>query len=232
MGSPRTAKLTTADHQTHDRRPSSAAIMASFRSSGTNHIFGKNNNNLVIREGVRPPVRQEAVVEGKGKRVSTDCAVGAAKDLINVNVNLGRYNPEASSFVGLVLKVNKFVRNLEENDGRNIASKIDALGSQEDVEGINLVNNLEIDVKQDNNDDWDFDRNGMKENFIDAWKKLQHIKISFNSDQAEMSDDGTAVKLNAEREVINAQVLKYSLVIKVSGDKITFPMCSLELSRQ
>ncbi|XP_028550963.1 uncharacterized protein LOC110093943 [Dendrobium catenatum] len=215
-----------------DRWPSPTEIMASIRPFGTNRMFGKNNNNLVIKGGTRPPVRQEVVVEGKGKRVSTDRAVRGAKDPVKVNVNTGSYNTEASSSIGLVLKVKRFVRNLDENDGRNIASEIYALGSQEEIEGRNLAKNHELDAKHDNINDEGIHRNGMKEEFIKAWKKPQHIKILFNSDLAKMSDDGITVKLNAEWEVMNAQVLKYSLVIKVLGDKITFPMCSLELRRQ
>ncbi|XP_020701168.1 uncharacterized protein LOC110113082 [Dendrobium catenatum] len=46
-----------------------------------------------------------------------------------------------------------------------------------------------------------------------------------------MLDDGVAVKLNAEKENMNSKVLKFLLVVKVLGNKISFPMCSVELRR-
>ncbi|KAI0519683.1 hypothetical protein KFK09_007138 [Dendrobium nobile] len=46
-----------------------------------------------------------------------------------------------------------------------------------------------------------------------------------------MSDDGIAIKLNAEKEILNSQMLKFFIFIKVIGNNISFPMCSVELRR-
>ncbi|XP_020704486.1 uncharacterized protein LOC110115564 [Dendrobium catenatum] len=115
----------------------------------------------------------------------------------------------------MILKVNKFVRNSEEIGGCVLASEIDALGRENEVEDSNLLKNSMMMEKRDNNVDGDPVRNDTKENFTEAWKKPQHIKISFSRDLTEMSDDGIVVMLNAEKEVLNTQVLRHSLVIKI-----------------
>ncbi|KAI0488476.1 hypothetical protein KFK09_028309 [Dendrobium nobile] len=206
--------------------------MASMHSSGTNQLMSKGSNNLVIREGARPSFHQDVIAEGKCKKVMFDRAAGGVRESVKVKVMHVNMNLEASSSTGLILKGNKFLSNNEKVDGQTLPSDIKALGNKETVDGNNHAKNYGTEVKQVNIEEGNGDKNGLKEEFFDAWKKPQHIKISFNKDLTEMSEDGIAVKLNAEKEILNSQVLKYSLVIKVLGDKISFPMCSIELRIQ
>ncbi|KAI0513418.1 hypothetical protein KFK09_009438 [Dendrobium nobile] len=71
----------------------------------------------------------------------------------------------------------------------------------------------------------------MKE-VIEAWTKPKHIKINFDREQVELSEDGIAVRLNSDMEEKNKQVLRHSVVIKVLGNNVLFPVCSIELRRQ
>ncbi|XP_020680995.2 uncharacterized protein LOC110098486 [Dendrobium catenatum] len=66
----------------------------------------------------------------------------------------------------------------------------------------------------------------------EAWTKPKPIKITFDRDLMEFSEDGVAVKLNAEREDENARVLKNLIVLKVLGNGVRFSVCSSELRRQ
>ncbi|PKU59671.1 hypothetical protein MA16_Dca023932 [Dendrobium catenatum] len=65
-----------------------------------------------------------------------------------------------------------------------------------------------------------------------AWTKPKHIKIKWNREKVELSDDGVTVLLNSEMEEKNKHVLRNSVVIKVLGSNVSFPVCSLELRRQ
>ncbi|XP_020700819.1 uncharacterized protein LOC110112820, partial [Dendrobium catenatum] len=87
------------------------------------------------------------------------------------------------------------------------------------VEGKNL--RLNVEKKSDN---WNEVGN--------AWTKPRHINIDWNSETTELSDDGVAVLLNSEKEEKNKHVLRNSVVIKVLGNNVPFPMCSLELRKQ
>ncbi|XP_028550194.1 uncharacterized protein LOC110093001 [Dendrobium catenatum] len=49
-------------------------------------------------------------------------------------------------------------------------------------------------------------------NFQDAWQKTKHTKITADKLITELSKDGIAVKLNAEKEVLNSEILRHSLV--------------------
>ncbi|KAI0522478.1 hypothetical protein KFK09_004857 [Dendrobium nobile] len=62
--------------------------------------------------------------------------------------------------------------------------------------------------------------------------KIKPIKISFNKEQIDFSEDGVAVKLNADKEAENSRTLKNSIVIKVLGNNVTFLVSSVELRRQ
>ncbi|XP_028555586.1 uncharacterized protein LOC114580895 [Dendrobium catenatum] len=73
---------------------------------------------------------------------------------------------------------------------------------------------------------------GVKLNVVNAWKKTQHIKLNYDMDSTPVTDDGIAVIMNCKSENVNSQVLKNSLVIKVLGNNIPFPVCSRELRRQ
>ncbi|XP_020688384.2 uncharacterized protein LOC110103861 [Dendrobium catenatum] len=66
----------------------------------------------------------------------------------------------------------------------------------------------------------------------EAWSKPKPIKISFNRYQVEFLEDDIAVKLNADMEEKNSQILKNSVVIKVLGNNVPFSICSTELRRQ
>ncbi|KAI0497271.1 hypothetical protein KFK09_020494 [Dendrobium nobile] len=67
---------------------------------------------------------------------------------------------------------------------------------------------------------------------VEAWSKPKPIKIAFDKDLLQFSEDGVAVKLNAEREAENVRVLKNSIVLKVLGNGVPFSVCSSELRRQ
>ncbi|XP_028547939.1 uncharacterized protein LOC110093766 [Dendrobium catenatum] len=68
--------------------------------------------------------------------------------------------------------------------------------------------------------------------FESAWKRMQHIKLNFDSNSTQLTEDGVAVKLKTDKELTNSQVLKKSLVIKILGWKLPFSICSQELIRQ
>ncbi|XP_020704540.1 uncharacterized protein LOC110115610 [Dendrobium catenatum] len=61
---------------------------------------------------------------------------------------------------------------------------------------------------------------------------MKHIKITTDKLITELLEDGIAVKLNAEKEVLNSEILRHSLVVKVLGDRVSFPLCSMELRKQ
>ncbi|XP_020686127.1 uncharacterized protein LOC110102225 [Dendrobium catenatum] len=63
----------------------------------------------------------------------------------------------------------------------------------------------------------------------EAWLKPKPIKITFDRDHMEFSEDGVAVKLNAERDLENSKVLKNSIVLKVLGNSVPFPFNSGEV---
>ncbi|KAI0519721.1 hypothetical protein KFK09_007180 [Dendrobium nobile] len=67
---------------------------------------------------------------------------------------------------------------------------------------------------------------------VDAWSKPKPIKILFDKNKVEFSEDGIAVKLNADIEARNSQLLKNSVVIKVLGNNAPFSVCSTELRKQ
>ncbi|XP_020689854.2 uncharacterized protein LOC110104908, partial [Dendrobium catenatum] len=66
----------------------------------------------------------------------------------------------------------------------------------------------------------------------EAWSKPKPIKLSFNKNMVERSEDGIAVKLNSDMELKNSQVLKNSVAIKVLGNNVPFSVCSTELRKQ
>ncbi|KAI0492218.1 hypothetical protein KFK09_026487 [Dendrobium nobile] len=63
----------------------------------------------------------------------------------------------------------------------------------------------------------------------------KNLSVSFEKEDeiaVSMSEDGMAMKLNLEKELANALILKKSLVIKVLGQNIPFSIYSQELRRQ
>ncbi|KAI0492179.1 hypothetical protein KFK09_026445 [Dendrobium nobile] len=125
---------------------------------------------------------------------------------------------------GLVLKVNESLCNKKLLLGRNFLSDVENLDQEVPIE----VDSVQEQVNKEGNDK----KGNPKDEFVEAWKKPQHIRHSFNNDSVEMSDDGIAVKLNAEKDIMNSNILKFSLIIKILGNKISFPMCSVELRRR
>lgn len=92
-----------------------------------NQVVVRPQKKLVIKEGFRPLVRQEVVVEGKGKsvmKVQPDAAV-FPKPKPN---SLQSTCKEASSSSGLILKVNNFMGNHGEDQNqisRNLSIKFE-----------------------------------------------------------------------------------------------------------
>ncbi|KAL0923914.1 hypothetical protein M5K25_004701 [Dendrobium thyrsiflorum] len=204
--------MTVGDRRLPLAGGSSSTVM---RNSKTRIDFGSRSNaKLVIREGASPVV-QTPIIEGKGKDIIQDPI--AALDVLPKQ-SCASFDPDAPSSSAVILKVNKFS------------------GIQENVDFNQTNRNLEDNFKSRDEgiiEDGEIIKDDCVNNeVITAWKKPQHIKLSFDNALKEMSDDGIAVKLNLEMEQRNSQVLKNSLVIKVLGNKVAFPVCSVELRRQ
>ncbi|KAI0519761.1 hypothetical protein KFK09_007221 [Dendrobium nobile] len=71
------------------------------------------------------------------------------------------------------------------------------------------------------------DDNASVSKFTSAWQNTQHIKLNFNFNSTQLTEDGLAVKLNTDKEMANSQVLKKSLVIKLLGQDISFSILCL-----
>ncbi|KAL0915692.1 hypothetical protein M5K25_016130 [Dendrobium thyrsiflorum] len=187
------------------RRPLAGGSISSTKRSSK-----ARGETLVIREGFRHSV-QTPVVEGKCKEILQEPI--ASNDLPKQPG--ASFDPDAPSSSSVILKVNKFS------------------GNQEDADLNQINRNLEENFKnRDYVEDGEFTRDDVNNEVITAWRKPQHIKLSFDNALKEMSNDGIAVKLNLEMEQRNSHVLKNSLVIKVLGNKVAFPVCSTELRRQ
>ncbi|KAI0511099.1 hypothetical protein KFK09_011721 [Dendrobium nobile] len=175
------------------------------RSSGSLRSSDRRSNGIVIREGGKPLSRQESV-EGKGKNVIMD-ELDARVDTIVEDLH-GLMNVESSASQNLVLRVRNF---FEVYDAQKVCNMGDG--------AVSLETRKEDIVKN-------------KGEVAEAWSKPKPIKITFDRDLMEFSEDGVAVKLNAEREAENVRVLKNSIVLKVLGNRVPFSVCSSELRRQ
>ncbi|XP_020681534.1 uncharacterized protein LOC110098923 [Dendrobium catenatum] len=130
---------------------------------------------------------------------------------------------ESSASNDLILRVNNFSGVLDTIKGRNIDDDLSSLEV--------LKEDVVVEDKTNESVDMEFRKNKSNE-VTEAWSKPKPIKISFNKDQVEFSEDGIAVKLNADMEAKNLQILKNSVVIKVLGNNVPFLICSIELRRK
>ncbi|KAI0488426.1 hypothetical protein KFK09_028257 [Dendrobium nobile] len=185
--------------------------MATLRSNGRNSI------GIVIKEGAIHN-RRTTSVKGKGKSVLIENNVG--KDYFVGNMNPGAAITESSASDNLILRVNNFSGVLDTLKGRKIGDELISVeGLKENVqveEGCDVVENLKNKTNE----------------VSEAWSKPKPIKLSFNKNMVERSEDGIAVKLNSDMELKNSQVLKISVVIKVLGNNVPFSVCSTELRKQ
>ncbi|KAI0492067.1 hypothetical protein KFK09_026332 [Dendrobium nobile] len=185
--------------------------MGSLRSSG------RGSNGIVIKEGVVNHHRI-APVKGKGKSMLVENVVG--KDIIGGGMNPGAAILESSATDDLILRVNNFSGVLDTFKGRKIdddLSSVEVL--KEDITAEEGPVEMELQKNKSNE-------------IVDAWSKPKPIKVSFNKNNVEFSEDGIAVKLNADMEARNSQILKNSVVIKVLGNNVPFSVCSTELRKQ
>ncbi|PKU68139.1 hypothetical protein MA16_Dca015641 [Dendrobium catenatum] len=202
--------------------------MADLRPSGAPRVIGKGSLGVVIREGVAP-VRRQEYVEGKGKKVIEDvCEIQKEGDFLS-NPCLGKSYFSASNNISLRVKSDSGV--LGSFGGRTIENEINPEGGQKN-------DNLAAHSKNQLNDVNLINKNGdySERNVIgevsDAWMKIKPIKISINKEKFDFSEDGVAVRLNADKEAKNSRIIKNSIVIKVLGNNVPFPVCSVELRRQ
>ncbi|KAI0493888.1 hypothetical protein KFK09_024014 [Dendrobium nobile] len=203
-----------------DRRCLFGVFMNALRPTGPLRPIGRGSNCIVIKGGELPHCRQ-VHVEGKRKNVMVESMAG--KENFGVKENPGLAILESSASDDLILRVNNFSRVLDTSKGHNIDDDLSSVGVLKEVEVV------EDHIKDSVN--IEFQKNKSNE-VAEAWSKPKPIKISFNKDQVEFSEDGIAVKLNADMEAKNSQTLKNSVVIKVLGNNVPFSICSTELRRQ
>ncbi|KAI0508052.1 hypothetical protein KFK09_014186 [Dendrobium nobile] len=202
--------------------------MTHLRPSSSPRVIGKGSLGVVIREGFTPVHRQE-FVEGKGKKVIEDvCEIQKVGDFLS-NPGLGKFDFTASNSISL--RVKSYSGVLGSFGGWTIENEINPEGGQKN-------NNLAAHSKNQSNDVnlinkiGDYSERNVIGEVSDAWMKIKPIKISINKEQIDFSEDGVAVRLNADKEAENSRILKNSIVIKVLGNNVPFPMCSVELRRQ
>ncbi|XP_020698122.2 uncharacterized protein LOC110110827 [Dendrobium catenatum] len=188
-----------------DHRHLQPVSMIVPRSSGSLRSSDRKSNAIVIWEGGKPLSRQETV-EGKGKNVIMDESEARVDTIVEDLPDL--MNVESSASQNLVLRVRNFSEVLDAQKVRNMGDGAISLETRKE----DIVKNMgEV---------------------AEAWSKPKPIKITFDRDLMQFSEDGVAVKLNAEREADNVRVLKNSIVLKVLGNGVPFSVCSSELRRQ
>ncbi|PKU63182.1 hypothetical protein MA16_Dca022201 [Dendrobium catenatum] len=192
--------------------------MNALRPYGSLCPNGRVSNGIVIREGEVPPCRQ-VHDEGKGKNIMVESMAG--KKSMGVKRNPGMAILESSASDDLNLCVNKFSGVLDTLKGLNIEDDLilmKVLKVGENVED-QIIDPMDAGV-QNNKVNFRLRQEGRSFGEVTkAWSKLKPIKISFNRDQVEFSEDSIAVKLNADMEAKNSQILKISVVIKVLANR-------------
>ncbi|KAI0530940.1 hypothetical protein KFK09_000488 [Dendrobium nobile] len=104
-----------------------------------------------------------------------------------------------------------------------------------EVQNQNFLNLMGVVEKDGDNLEEGIKSNGVVNHgnkFESAWKRTQHIKLNFDSNSTQLTEDGVAVKLKTHKELTYSQVLKKLLVIKVLGWDLPFLVCSQELRMQ
>ncbi|KAL0912572.1 hypothetical protein M5K25_018554 [Dendrobium thyrsiflorum] len=88
---------------------------------------------------------------------------------------------------------------------------------------------LEINRKKD---EVDLEKIDDQPNNCSAWSNRSPIKIVHADVDFVMTDDGLAIKLHAQNEMVNTKRLRNALVVKVFGYNIPFHLISSELRKQ
>ncbi|KAI0488489.1 hypothetical protein KFK09_028322 [Dendrobium nobile] len=199
--------------------------MAALRPPVSLRTGGRGSNGVVIKEGMRP-LSRVLVVEGKGKKVIVeDEAILRKEELVMPGtLNLDFLKSGDDSLKGCesfkIVGMNKDrVSCLKSKNGQERDAVFDYVkdsGRDSRIEGMVTDTNKQEILNEVGN----------------AWTKAKHIKIEWNREKIELSDDGVAVMLNSEMEEKKKHVLRHSVVIKVLGSNVSFPMCILELRKQ
>ncbi|PKU63127.1 hypothetical protein MA16_Dca026618 [Dendrobium catenatum] len=160
------------------------------RSSGSLRAIGKASNGIVIREGMKPQCRSIAV-EGKGKNVMLNDCVASKNFDEDRNKELSILEPTVPE--DFILRVNNFAEVLDLKKDQNVEKNVSSM------EDRNMDNNVMMDAGYLKNAEVplimkeslsDSVIQGNKNEIAEAWSKPKHIKISFNKDQVEFTDDG------------------------------------------
>ncbi|XP_028556870.1 uncharacterized protein LOC114581249 [Dendrobium catenatum] len=173
----------------------------------------KNKDLFRVRELATSEV---ASISPENDPVFSDIQISVRSDseILIADNNKGVQDKENSKSVILNNSVNEGIRNQGSIDLENVrVCNNGELGSCKET--VNVMDERNPPILHQN-----------------SWAKKEHIKVSHLEFGEFRSEDGISVKLNVDKVKENSKKLQNSIVIKVFGSKIPFPVVSTELRRQ
>ncbi|KAI0510967.1 hypothetical protein KFK09_011583 [Dendrobium nobile] len=182
-----------------------------------------SRGSLVIRENNGESPKKITHVEGNGKAIADEVVVVTPR-IVKRTSELESNDPSTSSSE-MKIFVNRFgnsnaiprhsVINANSHNPFNKKFHINGSSSLEDninVEKVDAVMPTRNVMKVDGN----------------PWRKKPYIKLDFKDEDLVLSEDGKAVKLREDIEILNSNRLRNSLVIQVFGKEFPLHMVARE----
>ncbi|XP_020696749.1 uncharacterized protein LOC110109882 [Dendrobium catenatum] len=171
---------------------------------------------------VSNPVKRSSIFINEGGFISSNKILELEKNCSGVAViETGIYIPDNVVLSSEEVTGNNKI-NIEDNEAIENAKEAD-LNFVRDCNSRELGNCIDHNVIPARSN------NAIQPN---VWSKKSNIKVVDLDLGDFLSKDGEFVKLHADKEIENTRKLQYSLVVKVFGSNVPFPIVSTELRKQ